>query len=393
MTNNFRARLRGATTSLQGRIAPAIAVAVCAVGLLLLFGALSKETPKPNKVAPPPIETSVKIPPTVPRESVTQKADPGPIAVAKPAVIDPVAKRVYADYPELDPQSPSFRELDDWGKVTRLREFSYRHTAFAAAPNQVAYLAGADMLDQVRKGTATLGDAYEFFDRAQGGVQCREAAELLQRLYAWAGFEAYCLEIGAQPPAPKGHTFTHVLNVVRIKVADSAGKSRAIISIQDPSLNLSYGDSQGRPIDYFDLLEVLAGRHAEQIRFIEEAPAASRRGEPVTVAFNADLERSCPTDFAGSWNLGVSPVWSAAASGHWIVRGPRTIWDFERVGDGTWKTELFLAGLPPESIYMHCFPIEFKGSSAGPDLLKQARQKLSLSADLSKQPARLTSRD
>lgn len=398
MMDDSSLRLRELSVNAPQRYKLAAAVAIGILGLIFLLKILGTTSRSP--VAKPVQEAKASAPTKPPesaRPKVEQETEPmvesKPLAVDAPkftserpivenerATIGRVADKLYAEYPELDPASDTFRKLDDWEKVTRLRDFAYRHTAFANNRQQMAYRAGALMVQQVVDGHATLADAYDFFDRAQGGVLSGEAAELLQRLYASLGYEAFCLEIGMPPSTVQGDGAKYALDLVRIKVPGPDGKPKSILSVQDPSLNVSYGNPQNLPIDYFEMLEQLVQQHSDEIRFIGEVPATTPRREPITVAADADLKQTRPIDFVNSWNLSVSPVWSAAGNGSWIAKGPRSVWAFERSGETTWKPALFQAGLPPESIYLHCFPGVIEGNADGPALLKQAQQVLSHTA-------------
>jgi hypothetical protein len=351
-------------------------------------------TPSPGKVAAaveepaglavestakePPQSASEVTPAAVAKSKVPESTPI--VADAAPAEVDRFAARVYGEYPELDPSSPSFRALNDWDRVTRLRDYSYRHTAFAATTDQASYRAGTEMVRQVSDGKSTLADAYKFFDEARGGVSSREAAELLQRLCTWAGYQAECLEIGVPPTPGENTTRTHAVTLVHVKATGPSGQMRSLLSVHDPSLNVSYGDSQGNALDYFEMLEILRSRQANQVRFIGEVATAPRRSDPITVASNADLQSTRPADFAQSWSLAASPVWTATPAGNWFVRGPRAIWSFERIGETTWKSDLFSAGLPPETIYLHCFPRDVRGSAESAAILRRAQQTLSLPA-------------
>lgn len=379
--------------------AVAVACIIAALGLAAILSLQSPDSPRapapakqstrhlaePRPSAPATPTTalapSAKSPIAPPAPAKPAVAKP-PIVVqpaAKPPEVDRLAVRLRGEYPELTPETPEFRELGDWEKVIRLRDFSYRHTAFACSPDSAAHQAAAEMVRSVVDGKATVADAYEFFDRACGGATSGEAAQLLQRLYAWAGYDAYYLEIGVPQANGEAATCTYAVTLVRVKVLDGMGKQHSLLSVQDPSLNLSYGDSQGKPIDYFEMLERLARRQADEIHFMGEVPAQGNRRDPVTVASNADLERTRPADLARSWNLTLSPVWSATSDGNWSVRGPRTIWAYEELGDVTWKPQLFRAGFPPESIYRHCFPLVIRGTDASPALFERAQRALSVS--------------
>jgi hypothetical protein len=388
MFNDLRLWAQDLAAKTPERIKWQVAAASCAVAFVFLLIALPVTPPKHLSQSAAPVADVASSAQPKPDKAVEKSTVAKPVAILPPvsaAAPAPIAqpapdaklfKRLYAEYPELDPGTSAYQALDDWSKVSRLREFSYRHTAFAAGPDQLAYRAGAEMIAKVVDGKATLADAYGFFDRAQGGVQDSEAAELLRRLYAAAGFEAFELECGFRSTQRPGIKATHALSLVRITTKGPDGKSRSILSVQDPSLNVGNVDSQGRPIDYFEMLKLLGQRQADQIHFAETSPNQTSKIVPITVAFNADLESTLPTDFAAAWNLSGSPVWSAGANGNWIAKGPRTIWSFERVGDVAWKPELFQAGLPPESIYLHCFPLQIRGGVEGPALLKTARQSL-----------------
>ena len=264
-----------------------------------------------------------------------------------------LAAQLYAEYPELDPSNRQSQTVDDWQRVIRLRDFSYRHTAYANAVNSDAYRAGSQMVERVRDRTASLADAYAFFDAGQGGVVCGDSAEMLRQLYTWAGFDSWYLSIGFNPPTPLGSRFTHALTMVRIEVAEPQG-SRSILTVHDPSINSSYVDSDGRPIDYFDMLALLKQRKAAQIHHGGAVAGAIRRSDPITVAFGSEIEQRRPEDFVASWNVGSNPTWMATTEGGWKFIGPRTNTAFERLGEEWWKQELSREGYPSETIYLHC---------------------------------------
>lgn len=399
--NALSLRLRELSAVARQRFKLAASVAFCIMGLVFLLKILSSTTPRPvadsmkpvqmaeasvptksPEVAKPNIEqtTALEVEAKPLAMEIPKATSEHPIVDTKRATLGRLTDKLYAEYPELDPASDAFRKLDDWEKVTRLRDFAYRRTAFANNHHQAAYRAGSLMAQQAIDGNATLADAYEFFDRAQGGVLSGEAAELLQQLYASLGYEAFCLKLGLPASTVQGDEVNHALNLVRIKFPGPNGQLRSILSVHDPSLNVSYGNAHNQPIDYFEMLQQLVRQHSDEIRFVGQVPATTPRREPITVAADADLKQSRPIDFMASWNLGVSPVWSAAWNGNWIAKGPRSVWAFERSGETTWKPALFQAGLPPESIYLHCFPKVIAGNAKAPALLKQAEQVLSHAA-------------
>jgi hypothetical protein len=362
-----------------------IGTAVVVVGLLLLLKSISatnsqpsREVARPTGAAPGSEATGgTQSQPATKTQSAAATNTDAAVVLPPDAhrSMDPeLERRVYLAFPELDSNTQRFQQLNDLDKVIRLREFSYRHTAFAADRNQKAYRAGTQMIDRVVAGKSTLAEAYDFFSHAQGGVLECEAAELLMRLYASFGFESFVLKCGSSPAVAENMRPVHAVTLVRINIQDTNGEERSILSPQDPSLNVGYVGSHGQPIDYFEMLSLLAERKAEQIHLVGQVQEGASNGLPVTVAFSEDLEKTVPSDFERAWYLGESPVWSHTANGSWISKNPRTIWSFERVGDVAWKSKLYRLGFPPESIYMHCFPLQISGGAEGPSLHKKAWQ-------------------
>jgi hypothetical protein len=369
-------RLLLALSALANRIAPHSRLLVGFGGVAMVWGILFALTAAPkddsNRQRSPARTESGPSPRNVERTKTEQAS--APIADGYLAS-DGLAELLYTEYPELDPSNTTDK-LTDWEKVNRLREFSYRHTAFANNLNTAAYRAGAAMVDKVIEGDAHLVEAYHFFDENKGGVLCGHAAEMLQLLYEWAGFDSLYLNIGFDASASRTSQFTHALNLVRIQTQDSNGRIHTILSVQDPTLNVAYGNDQGGPIDYFEMLDKLARIQAGHVHFVDHVTRDQPRGDPKTVAFGKEIENSAPEDFVRSWNVGPSSRWSATTDGHWVFTGPRTIWAFERLGDEDWKPALFEAGLPPQTIYLHCFPIGMRGTSDAALLLKQAQEML-----------------
>ena len=59
--------------------------------------------------------------------------------------------------------------------------------------------------------------------------------------------------------------------------------------------------------------------------------------------------------------------------GKWKFVAPRRLEAFEQLGDSWWKKELVAEGMPPETIYLHCFPFQVSGSPDAAQILKKAR--------------------
>jgi hypothetical protein len=369
-------RLLLALNALANRIAPHARLLIGVAGVVLVWGILYALTTAPkDDNSRQSTRAKTNSTPSL-RNFNRTNSEQATASIADGSLAsDGLAQLLYTEYPELNSNNPTYR-LSDWEKVNRLREFSYRCTAFANSLETAAYRAGAAMVDKVIDGDADLVEAYQFFDEKKGGVLCGHAAEMLHLLYEWAGFDSLYLNIGFEASAGRTSRFTHALNLVRIQTQDSNGRIHTILSVQDPTLNVAYGNEQGGPIDYFEMLDKLIHNRADQVHFVVQATRGQPRSDPNTVAFGNEIESSIPKDFARSWNVGLTSHWSATTDGRWVFTGPRTIWAFERLGDEDWKPALFEAGLPPQTIYLHCFPLDLRGTPDAPLLLKRAQEVL-----------------
>lgn len=284
--------------------------------------------------------------------------------------------RLYSEYPELRPNGSNDRRLDDWDRIVRLREFSYRHTGYANNVDSESYRAGTSVVDEVIKGKKSLDEAYSFFDAGNGGVVCGGTAAIFCELCRWAGYDAWSLNFGFYPAGPSGVAFTHVVVLVRIPVIDGHGEKKEIISVHDPSVNRSYTHADGTtPLDYFEMLAKLKFRKASEVGYSGAVDPAARRADPITVAFPDETKGITPQDLSGSWNIGEPFTWSIGPQRQWIFRAPRMSQDFERLGEVLWKPELVRRGMPKETIYLHCLPFQITGPG-GDALLARARQVL-----------------
>ena len=281
--------------------------------------------------------------------------------------------KVYAEYPRLDPQHPQHGNLSDWDVVCMLREFSYRHTSYSNNVNSHAYRAGAATVDELLNNRRTLAATYDFFDNDGGGVLCGHTAHLLQRLYTEFGYQAWYTGHGFSPPTPRGSRFTHAETLVRINLTRT-GKPRQILTLHDPSTNLSYVDAHSnKPLDYFDMLNRLVDRRAETIGIRGTIDDGIDRRHPSTIFFSDETNGRRPEFFQASWNVGRDFELIKLGNETWKLVGPRRVEAFERLGDSWWKNELVTEGMPPETIYLHCFPFHVSGSPQAEEILKQAQ--------------------
>lgn len=282
--------------------------------------------------------------------------------------------RLYSEYPELKPDSPSGRQLDDWERIVRLRDFSYRHTGYANNVDSKAYRIGTANVNDAVLGRKSLDEAYSFFDEGRGGVVCGGTASLFHELCKWAGYDAWILNVGFDVAGSSGVTFTHVVVLVRTSITSANGENVEAITIHDPSVNLSYTHAdEETPLDYFEMLAKLRRGRASEIGLSSVVDPGTRRAEPVTVAYADETKHLTPQDLSSSWNIGEPFTWSIGPQGQWIFHAPRMLNDFELLGDVIWKPEMKRRGLPPETLYLHLRPIGITGPN-GERLLQRARE-------------------
>ena len=281
--------------------------------------------------------------------------------------------RVYSEYPLLDPNHPLHDGVSDWDEVCMLREFSYRHTAYSNRADSESCRAGVAEVELMLAGRKSLADVYEFFDQSKGGVLCGHAAHLLQRLYTEFGHQAWYLGCGFSPPTPKGSKFTHAQTLVQISVQSPEGESRPVLTLHDPSVNLSYIDAKDQsPLDYYELLRRLTMRRAETIAHREAIQETSANWHPATVCLEDETAGTQPEDFVASWNVDEDHQWTDLGQGRWRFESPRSRANFERLGDHWWKKELAEEGVPGETVYLHAFPFRVAGAPAAASILDRA---------------------
>ena len=264
-------------------------------------------------------------------------------------------EQVFAEFPRLNPQHPGHAQLSDWDVVCMLRDFSYRRTNWASIKDCDSYRQGAAAVERLRADENSLAETYAFFASDGGGVLCGHTAMMLERLYREFGYEAWCVGTGFSPPTEHGSHFTHVQTLVQIADGDGVA-SRIILTLHDPSTNVSYVDAGSqRPLDYLELLRRLVRREADTVGLGGEVADAATRRDPVTIAFADETTGKTPGDFTDYWPVGGEFAFEDLGDGTWKFTAPRTPEMLGRLGDQWWKGELVAEGLPPDPLYLHLF--------------------------------------
>lgn len=130
--------------------------------------------------------------------------------------------------------------VSDFEKVTILRQWSFTHIVTASKSNLI------DQDESFKFYTRNVQDIFKAYSQEKGGVWCYGSAFSLMKLYQLYGYKSYVLDTG--DPS----VMTHATTLVEISY-----NGRNIISIQDPTFNLTVTDQKDNPYDYFSLLKVL----------------------------------------------------------------------------------------------------------------------------------------
>ena len=249
---------------------------------------------------------------------------------------------VIAEHPEVA------EGADDWTIVTALRAYATAH---------VDYVFGVDSPRYVDQGGQAVEARFTDFDADGGGVVCGGTADAFAVLARAWGYPAWNLGIGDYSEGG----FSHVQTLVQIEV-----DGVPVITLHDPSTNLSYTDAAGLPIDYLDLLGELAGRDTNEIGLLEDRVDSDNLAADSETADIAALAES-------SWTVVPDAYTIRAVDGGWVVRSPRTLARFEEV-IGPWYGPFLVGhGLPEAAIWLELFPQAIYGEG-GDELLARAQE-------------------
>jgi len=184
-------------------------------------------------------------------------------------------------------------------------------------------------------------------------VWCDGAARTLEGLYEVLGFRAYTVDSG------KVGVMTHVVTLV-----DIVYEAKEITVVEDPSLDVTYVDDEGRPLDYYGLLSLLSRGEHDRIAILQGEGAAP------DFLMHPDDDRQTydhlvPQEADSGKVLG---------SGLVKYRSYLTLSSFE-AKFGT-EIENFLAeeGLPRECLYLFLYPL-----GGDPAIVRKARAQIGVS--------------
>lgn len=134
---------------------------------------------------------------------------------------------VIKDYPQLENKN-----ISDFEKVNYIRQWAFQNILWHVIPS----LDNKKEFKFYSKNAAQIFSAYY---RKEGEVLCGGSAQSLMKLYEDFGYQAYTMDMGIP-----GTTVTHVVVLVSIEA-----NAKKVLSIQDPTFNLTYVNNYGNPFD------------------------------------------------------------------------------------------------------------------------------------------------
>lgn len=233
-----------------------------------------------------------------------------------------------------------------YDKVNMLRQWSYEHTKASSKHN---LLEEDKSFGFYNKNVAELFTA---FSQYKGGVWCGGSAYALMKLYQSYGYKAYTVDSG------EVGVMTHVVTIVEI---DFDG--RKILSVQDPTFNITYENSSGIPYSYFEFLKMLKEHNHNNITIYQ--------GKGPIPDFILD-----PKDDINDYGQYIKPSDKpfAKLTGERLIYKTRlTLATFDEKYGNSVNEFLLKEGHPPKALYLFLYPLSINGETDAAHLLEQAK--------------------
>lgn len=160
-----------------------------------------------------------------------------------------IINQIIADVPVLRSAEP----VSQFDITNALREWVSEHVPVVLSYDNLRLVKVKNVTSPVE---VPLAERLQLFANGEAGGWCSSASVTLMDIYELFGFESYELGFGA---ISNGEA-THAVTLVRIRDGE-----RDIWSVQDSYFNQTLVDRNGRPLDYFDVLDLLKKRADHQI--------------------------------------------------------------------------------------------------------------------------------
>lgn len=235
---------------------------------------------------------------------------------------------------------PGLSDHDDWSAVQAIRQWASTHVDWCS---KELLLDQDPSFEFYGKSAQVIFEAYS---KDLGGVWCGGTAYSLMLLYRELGFNAWTLDVGI-PGA-----MSHVVTVVEVSYGGIAKRS-----IQDATFNLTYTDLQGGPLDYREIVQLLAERRHDEVCVLE--------GSVIERDF---LLHAKDAELRANYGHMLAP--DAVPVEEWADRqkfcSRFSLDNFLRKYGDRIHNHLVAVDLPPDAIYLYLFPL----GSSDPDILQ-----------------------
>lgn len=262
------------------------------------------------------------------------------------------------EYPQLKD-----RQVNDWDKVSILRQWARRHTPIASPDFTLLldYNTDEGYDTSFKFYTKTAPEIFAAFFSIKGGVYCGGTAYALSKLYEMFGYESFTVNMGF-PEGTAKTTLTHVTTLVTI-----THNNHPILSVQDGFFNQTFMDEHDNPIDYFEMLNLLSTRQTGRLKIIKGDSTAS------LLARKNDEDRL--KKFFVDVDLGTPP----ARAGDLLIYKADSVQ--EKLDDyfrDALIEKLHPRGYPDNSIFLYVFPFSISGTNTkkANELMERAKSLL-----------------
>lgn len=247
---------------------------------------------------------------------------------------------IMMDFPEIGNE-----DISDFQKAALLRSWVHQNVDWSSKSALIDN--GKDFNLYYRH----ISEIFAAFFKDEGGVMCGRTAISLMKLYHLYGFTSYTLGYG------KAGVMTHAVVLVRIR-----DDNKEILSIQDPTFDLTYIYPNGKVYDYFDFLKELTKRNHDNIK------TKYGNGAKADFILHPDDNIEIYDHIIGLQDKPVAKL----SNNRTKYKSNLTLNSFtNKFGDGI---SIFLQseGFPPEIIYLFLFPISITGGEEADEILNKS---------------------
>lgn len=221
--------------------------------------------------------------------------------------------------------------------VTSSRDIAATRSLRSWARERICWGTPSTRIDESSFEEKDADEIFAMFARNEGTISCLGAAVALKKLYQTHGFESEIVVLGIPS------VMTHAVTLVSIEY-----DGRKVLSVHDPSFDISYVTPEGEPYDYKSLIETLRRRRDDLVR----VEYGLNKSYPFLVDPNDDL-----LPYYGLMIDSLDRPVERLRNGWFKYEGKETRQSFVARFGNAIGTSLREKGFPPKSVYLFlCSP-------------------------------------